>query len=100
MIVLYFVLVILLFLIMPCKINLKQGINESYLSKNDTLPIKGFFVALVLFRHVRDYITLSNNVLDTSFSIVESSMGQLIVAMFLFYSGYGIYESYKFRCMD
>ena len=98
MIILYLILLILLLLVFPCKLKLRTidtAIYNDYLSKENTLAIKGFFVTCVLFSHSKDYIDLSSDFLDNSFNFVSNFLGQLIVVMFLFYSGYGIFESFK-----
>lgn len=105
MFMLYIVLCLLLFFALPCAIKWKKDENGNfiylnYLSKENTLPIKGFFVATVLFTHSKGYISLGNNLMDNLFVRTCNFLGQLIVVMFLFYSGYGIYESYKKKGKD
>ena len=70
-----------------------KGIREDYISVPVTTAVKGFFVVLVFLRHYKTYVTLSGP-LDEAFLEFDNGMGQLIVTLFLFYSGYGIYESY------
>ena len=85
----------LLFLIMLLTINVHwEGIDSQYLSKNYTLSIKGVFVIIVFLSHVRAYTEFTSS---TDIWVIEilDYLGQLMVAMFLFYSGYGIYESIK-----
>ena len=57
MLIAIIVLVLLLFLAPPVKLVKKE--EGDYLSKESTLPIKGFFVAWVFFAHSRNYIDLS-----------------------------------------
>lgn len=71
------------------------GYHSGFLSAINTLPIKGIFTFLVLFQHVRDYITLSDTWINSVYLTVQDHLGQLIVAMFLFYSGFGVWESFK-----
>ena len=92
MIILYAISFLLLLIPLP---KLSQGIHKDYLSQTEILPIKGFFVLLVFFRHSKQYFYFGNNILDILFDYADNIMGQLIVAMFFFYSGYGIYESVK-----
>lgn len=68
--------------------------NEQYLSRDTTNAIKGLFVMLVFLSHSIGYIQLDNTA-DTLYVIVRRYLGQLIVCMFLFYSGYGVFESIK-----
>ena len=55
--------------------------------------INGFFVGLVLFSHFNSYV-ITNSSIDSIYYFIFK-MGQLMVTTFLFYSGYGIYESIK-----
>lgn len=72
---------------------------NGYISKERTNSIKGIFILLVFFRHIDPYIKKEgysyDSVGDAAFSFILSSLGQLIVVMFLFYSGYGVMESIK-----
>ena len=70
------------------------GINEDYLSKENTQIIKGVFVIIVFMSHIRGYVDCST-VSDQFVVSFLKYLGQLMVAMFLFCSGYGIYESIK-----
>ena len=70
--------------------------NEDYLSKRYTNIIKGFFLFFVFIRHFLQYnLPFDNNWYDSIGMKLNSKLGQLIVVMFLFYSGYGIMESFK-----
>ena len=85
----------LLFLaITTMKVNI-TGFDEKYLSKDTTLSIKGLFVMLVFLSHIKNYVDFSNILLDQYVIKFLYALGQLMVTMFLFYSGYGIYESIK-----
>lgn len=69
-----------------------------YLSFDTTNSIKGVFIALVFISHITPYILDSSYVFDNSFVnklflFIRLYIGQWIVAMFLFYSGYGIMYS-------
>lgn len=67
---------------------------KDYMSKEKTCAIKGIFVILVLFRHASQYMNLGGPY-DDPFLILEQHTGQMIVAMFFFYSGYGMMEAVK-----
>ena len=71
-----------------------RGFNDNYISKNNTTIINGLFVITVFFSHFRSYITPMNTY-DELLSTWMNSIGQLMVTSFLFYSGFGIYESIK-----
>lgn len=62
-------------------------------SRNCTNCIKGIFILMVFLSHSWGYIYESNpeiDILDRIFISINSKFGQLIVVMFLFYSGYGV----------
>lgn len=67
--------------------------NDNYISPNYTNAIKGFFAVLILFSHMKGYITLSDDYCDRWFYDILIYIGQLMVAPYMFYSGYGIMES-------
>jgi|LSQX01.2.fsa_nt_gb hypothetical protein len=75
------------------KINTK-GFNFDYMSREKTGSIKGIFVILVLFSHYINYFS-ELNATDSIVKFFMGFVGQLMVTMFLFYSGYGIMESIK-----
>lgn len=68
-----------------------------YMSKDSTDAIKGIFILLVFFRHANEYVKKSgfdySSLADSLFSMTDSFLNQLIVVMFLFFSGYGIIYS-------
>lgn len=95
---LLFYIALLLLIISSIRYN-ASGYNEDYLSFDTTNAIKGIFILLVFIKHVTPYITSSgymyDGIGDNCFQIIDRYVGQWIVAMFLFYSGYGIMESIK-----
>lgn len=70
-----------------------SNFHEDYMSPQVSNAIKGFFAVVILFSHMRGYIVLSSNIADKMFSIILDHTGQLMVAMYFFYSGYGILDS-------
>ena len=68
--------------------------RQEYTSFETTLSVKGAFVALVFCSHFRTYPTLIP-FYDQPIICICDYLGQMMVAMFLFYSGYGILESLK-----
>ena len=77
----------------------KQNFHDDFLSKAQTDSIKGFFLLFVFVRHVFQYVQKSgyafSSMIDKPMTILNNQLGQLIVVMFLFYSGYGVVESIK-----
>lgn len=64
--------------------------RHDYMSLKSTNAIKGIFAVLILYRHIPSYLQLTDSWFDSNFLLVDSYLAQLIVALFLFYSGYGI----------
>ena len=98
MLIVYILLLFSFFFLPPAKhINkvVNGGVSFDYLSPQNALAIKGAFTFIVMCSHSRDYLTLSNGFLDQSFNTITNMIGQLMVAPFFFYSGYGIFESVK-----
>lgn len=70
-----------------------------YLAYENTLSIKGIFIILVFFSHFKSYVDLVSWS-DQLLVFVVSLFGQAMVAMFLFYSGFGMMESVCKKGMD
>ena len=96
---------ILLGLLVISRIRLQvNNFYTDYLSFDTTNAIKGIFIALVFINHAIPYIYNAGYVFDDSFAsklflFSNSFIGQWIVAMFLFYSGYGVMESIQKKGM-
>lgn len=89
------ILILLLICLRKCSFSWFQ---EDYMSKSKTDAIKGIFVCLIFFSHLRGYIhypTGNSSMINNSFDMALNYLGQLIVAPYFFYSGYGIMERYK-----
>ena len=66
--------------------------HESYVGVEQATCIKGIFTAVVLLSHLRQYIeikTLPDSIVEGILNLI----GQLMVAVFFFYSGFGIIQS-------
>ncbi len=85
----FFLAALLILCLIGIKIKVREGF-EDYMSPQKTGSIKGIFVIIVLFSHVRQYITLSTEWYDKPFTDFMLFLGQLMVVMFLFCSGYGV----------
>jgi hypothetical protein len=65
-----------------------------YLSKENTQIIKGIFIIIVFFSHFNGYVQYTT-IPDKMYQAFFTVIGQMMVTMFLFYSGYGVMESVK-----
>ena len=74
-----------------------SGFNENYLAIDRTNCIKGIFILLVFLSHSRNYLSIlpgyTADPLNSIYDVIQNHLGQGIVVMFLFYSGYGVMES-------
>jgi len=94
-----------IFLILICVVMLwglrPTKYNEGYIGRETTIAIKGIFAILILFGHSRQYLPppTENSCISMDCCVISESVlswfGQLIVVMFLTYSGYGIMEAFK-----
>ena len=71
----------------------------SHLAKERTNSVMGFFILVVFLSHIKQYILSASyeyhTLGDMAFRKFMLFTGQLMVVMFLFYSGYGVMESIK-----
>lgn len=88
---LYLLLIFIIILFFNCKFN-KNGFKD-YLEIEQTNAIKGIFAIIIAFSHFNSYIVLSDNIGDKIYLKIFYLIGQLMVTLFLFYSGYGVYKS-------
>lgn len=96
----YFIIIIALLLIfLSGKPRLQSNMIENglYMSRERTMMINGFFIWIVFISHHNQYLLEANNKLtiDTHTMRLLWRIGQLCVATFFFYSGYGIMASIK-----
>lgn len=90
----FFILVLLFLIFNGAEFAKPKGFNQNYISKDDTLAIKGIFVALILISHGKQYLTLDGTY-DGAYVALQNHLNQMVVAMFMFYSGFGMMESVK-----
>lgn len=84
-----FIAMLLLLCLFGISFKGKNGF-EDYMSPQKTGAIKGVFVVIVVLSHLRQYITLDSSWYNAPFQQFMFFLGQLMVVMFLFYSGYGV----------
>ncbi len=66
-----------------------MNIRIDYLDHTQCDTVKGFFILMVFVSHFMQYVAQAGGY------VVNLFIGQLMVAPFLFYSGYGVMESIK-----
>lgn len=96
MVIFYIIILVLALWKLTYKIN---GFYDDYLNKEQCNAIKGIFILTVFVRHCIPYLIRSgyesSSWLFELYNVINGFLGQLIVVMFLFYSGYGVMESIK-----
>ena len=84
------------------KVQLKapdgQKYMTDYMSVEKTMSIKGIFILIVFFSHFNSYVTFESGI-ETYYVKIFQYIGQAMVTLFLFYSGYGVMESIKKKKM-
>lgn len=97
----------LIILLLVCFNGIRFGKShafEGYISKDRTNAIKGIFILLVFLSHIKVYIINAGyefkEIGDSVFFSIIRHIGQLMVVMFLFYSGYGVMESIRRKGLD
>ena len=90
----FFVAVLFLLIISGAEFSKQNEFNKDYISRAGTTAIKGIFVILIMFSHGKGYIDVGGK-FDVPYLKMQDHLNQMIVAMFMFYSGYGIMESIK-----
>lgn len=92
----FFVLVLLMVIISTARVAPPNHFQNDYLSRDNTAAVKGIFVLLVFLSHSRGYFKPSG-IYDEAYLAMQGHLGQMVVAMFFFYSGYGMMEQTKAR---
>lgn len=99
-----FVILIVALALFRMKFSDKGTCFENFLDRSQTNAIKGVFILLVFLRHVLQYVQKSGYEFDAPGDAIVASLnmylGQFIVVMFLFYSGYGVMEAIKNKGRD
>lgn len=90
----FFLLIVLLIISVDAKFCYSGEFNDAYLEKSSTTAINGIFVILIVFSHYTQYANFEG-IYDTPYLALREHLNQMVVAPFLFYSGYGMMESIK-----
>ena len=97
-------IITLILLVAMCLWGIQTGKGrayEGYISKGRSNAIKGQFILIVFLSHIQNYIVNAGYVYhglgDEAFLMFFNMIGQLMVVMFLFYSGVGVMESIRIK---
>ena len=95
---------ILILVLLSCLRIRKANERAAYLSKETCASVKGLFICYVFLRHAYPYLTRLGYSFpwwgDQLFLKFDERVGQLLVVMFLFYSGYGVADSVAKKGID
>ena len=84
----FFLIIILLIIFNQMEFAKSNTFMDDYLSRPVTTAVKGIFVILIILSHWAQYVELGG-IYDEPYLILKDHLNQMVVAMFLFYSGYG-----------
>lgn len=68
--------------------------HDDYMGVGQSTAIKGVFALLIVFSHMNSYLA-PGGFLDEPYRQIMTMIGQLMVTLFFFYSGYGIFKSWQ-----
>ena len=71
--------------------------HEDYCAKEPTTAVKGVLALIILTSHIRGYVLLQPTAVNHLFHAFFLYLDQAMVAMYFFYSGYGICQSVKYK---
>ena len=71
-----------------------SGFHKDYAGLSQTTAVKGFFAVVIVMSHMMGYVAMSHPTEELYRNIINH-VGQLMVALFFFYSGYGVVYSYN-----
>ena len=92
----YFFFIFCFLSINKAKIKGIDNYFSNYMKLENTNPLKGIFVWLIIFCHKSGYGVKKNYI----YKKITRNLGQNVVSLFLFYSGFGIYENIKIKGFD
>lgn len=83
---------LLVLALIGAKFSFRSFNTKEYLSMDSTNAVRGVFMILIFLSHMMQYYVYTEEI-DVLGGTVSRALGQMIVVMFMFYSGYGIGES-------
>lgn len=88
----FFLIIIIAILFYGMQVKPRNEFHTDYCSRKQTSTINGIFSLLIFLSHASQY-TVLGGALDNPYLAMRKYLGQIVVASFLFYSGYGMMES-------
>lgn len=94
-----FVVILLLFMLYKVKLCKVNNYHTDYIAPRQTTNINAIFTILIFLSHSVQYFEPGGK-LDDPYLALREFLGQLVVAAFLFYSGFGIMHSISKKGMS
>lgn len=88
----FFLVIIIAIIFYGMQVKEKDRFHTDYCSKKQTATVNAIFSLLIFLSHSAQYTTLGGP-LDEPYLAFRKYIGQIVVASFLLYSGFGIMES-------
>ncbi len=89
------IFLLLLLIVLTCwglEVSKPGEYYNGYLSKDNSNVVRGIFLTMVFVNHMMNYVSF-NGRYDAPMINLRYFLGQSMVSMFLFYSGYGISQA-------
>ncbi len=67
-----------------------RGLHKAYLSKEATDAVRGVFILLIFASHFAQYLDPYTLPMDVAYWKIRTALGQAVVTLFFYYSGYGV----------
>lgn len=90
----FFLLILIVITTNRLEFSSDNNFNCQYLDKKCTTAVNGIFVVLVVFSHYAQYANFGG-VYDDAYLILREHLNQMVVATFMFYSGFGMNEAVR-----
>ncbi len=90
-----FIIVLTAVILWGIKFSGKYFYGDNLKPSDSPLSMRGIFAVLIFLSHSQQYIDIHSSSFNKIFIFQNSFLGQLIVPIFFFYSGFGIMESFK-----
>lgn len=90
----FIIIILIAVLFYNIKVTSQGEFHTDYSSPKQTATINAITTLLIFFSHASQYVNLGG-VLDDPYLVFRKYIGQLVVATFLFFSGFGMMESIK-----
>lgn len=89
------IIFVVIILIVLCTSITDREEGADILDRNTSRAVEGIFILFVFLSHSCQYLSLEEKTINWMYILFRNYHGQLVVAPFLFFSGYGVMEQIK-----